>query len=265
MKQQLASIVIRAGMPLLLAAMLSGCSAAQRLSYLGSPPPMSKIEDPTTDKNYQPVSLPMPRPEPVSFQANSLWRPGSRQFFKDQRAAKVGDVLTVTVAISDKAKVNNSTTRQRDNSENFDIPKFLGAEALTSPTSNINRKRAPIDRIFPGIDVTNSVDLGSTSNSQGKGTLQRDETINLKVAAIVTQVLPNGNLVISGRQEVRVNYEMRELLVSGVVRPADITATNVINHTQIAEARISYGGRGVLTDVQQPRLGQQIFDVVFPF
>ncbi|MCW5750075.1 MAG: flagellar basal body L-ring protein FlgH [Alphaproteobacteria bacterium] len=245
--------------------LLAGCNAAERLANLGAPPPLSKIEDPTVDKNYRPVALPMPRPEPVSFQANSLWRPGSRQFFKDQRAAKVGDIITVTVSISDKAKFNNSTTRQRDNSENVDLPKLLGAEALTSATSNISRSRAPIDRLFPGIDVSNALDVGATSNSQGKGSLQREETINLKVAAIVTQVLPNGNLVISGRQEVRVNFEMRELQITGVVRPADITATNVINHTQIAEARISYGGRGILSDVQQPRYGQQIFDVIFPF
>lgn len=257
--------LLRYGLFAALALQATACTTLDRLSYIGSPPPLSKIEDPTGKRDYKPVALPMPTPEPASFQPNSLWRPGSRQFFKDQRAAKIGDILTVTVAIADKAKLSNSTTRQRDNSENADFPKLLGLEALSSPTSNILRNRAPIDKLFPGVDTTNAVDVGSTSNSQGKGTVQRDESINLKVAAIVTQILPNGNLVISGRQEVRINHEVRELLISGVVRPADITATNMINHSQIAEARISYGGRGVISDVQQPRYGQQIFDVIFPF
>ncbi len=237
----------------LLAAGLSACNAASRLAGIGSEPKLSAIEDPTERRNYQPVSLPMPRPEPVVRQANSLWRPGSRQFFKDQRAARIGDILTVNVKIADKAKVNNTTTRSRDNSEAAGIPNFLGYETTKIP------------KWFPGINLDSAVDLSSKSGSTGVGKVSRDETIDLKVAAVVTQVLPNGNLVIHGSQEVRVNFEVRQLQITGVVRPEDITATNAINHTQIAEARISYGGRGQLTDMQQPRYGQQIFDVIFPF
>ncbi len=247
------SIIFRLGTLALLAAGLSACNAASRLANIGSEPKLSAIEDPTEKRSYQPVSLPMPRPEPVIKQANSLWRPGSRQFFKDQRAARIGDILTVNVKIADKAKVNNTTTRTRDNSENAGIPNFLGYEGTKIP------------KWFPGIDPSNAVGLSSQSGSTGVGKVARDETIDLKVAAVVTQVLPNGNLVIHGSQEVRVNFEVRQLQITGVVRPEDITATNAISHTQIAEARIAYGGRGQLTDVQQPRYGQQIFDVIFPF
>jgi flagellar L-ring protein precursor FlgH len=202
--------------------------------------------------------MPMPRPEPLVRQANSLWRPGARQFFKDQRAARVGDILTVNVAVADQAQLADSTTRTRNNSEAATIPNLLGAETVIGGTSALGR-------IFHGIDPKNAANLSSQGSSAGTGNLQRQETINLKVAALVTQVLPNGNLVIYGRQEVRVNFEIRELDISGVVRPEDITSTNTISHTQIAEARISYGGRGQLTDVQQPRYGQQVFDVLFPF
>ena len=235
------------------AVLLSACNAATRLANIGAEPQLSRIENPVESRDYKPVTLPMPRPEPVVHQANSLWRPGSRQFFKDQRAARVGDILTVNVTVDDKAKVTNTTTRTRGNSESATLPNFLGAET------------GALNKAFNGINVAKPVDLGSNSSSTGVGSVDRDETINLKVAALVTQVLPNGNLVIRGKQEVRVNFEVRELEVSGVVRPEDITSTNTINHSQIAEARISYGGHGQLTDVQQPRYGQQIFDVIFPF
>jgi flagellar L-ring protein precursor FlgH len=240
---------------LVLGLLASGCSMADRLANIGETPKMSKIDDPTEKKDYKPVSLPMPKPEPLVRQANSLWRPGARQFFKDQRASKVGDILTVNVAVADTANVADTTTRSRNNAETAAIPNFLGAEAAGGA----------LGRVFHGIDPANAVNLNSTSNSTGGGTVARSETINLTIAALVTQVLPNGNLVIYGRQEVRVNFEVRELTISGVVRPEDITATNTINHTQIAEARISYGGHGQLTDVQQARYGQQVFDVLFPF
>lgn len=232
---------------------LGGCNAFTRMANIGAEPPMSKIDDPTLEKSYRPVTMPMPPAENVVRQANSLWRPGARQFFKDQRAARVGDIITINVSIKEKAELTNSTERARTNSENASLTKMLGYEGS-------------LKAILPeAIDPTNLIGADSDSGSKGSGAVQREEEINAKVAAIVTQVLPNGNLVVQGRQEVRVNYEMRELQVSGVIRPEDIAATNSINHTQIAEARISYGGRGVISDVQQPRYGQQLFDVVFPW
>jgi flagellar L-ring protein precursor FlgH len=195
----------------------------------------------------------MPRPEPLQRQANSLWRPGARAFFKDQRAARIGDILTVDITIEDEAKINNETSRSRQASEEADLTNFLGYEAS-------------LGKVLPeAVNPAALVGLGSAGSATGRGSVNRKEEIKLKVAAIVTQVLPNGNLVVRGSQEVRVNFEVRELTVTGVVRPEDISAVNVVNHTQMAEARISYGGRGQLTDVQQPRYGQQVLDVLLPF
>lgn len=235
------------------ALLLSGCNAFDRLSSVGSEPAMTAIENPVQKRGYQPVVLPMPRQQTAAHQANSLWRPGARAFFKDQRAARIGDILTVSINLEDEASIANKTSRTRSTAEDSDLTRFLGYEGS-------------LNRVLPqAIAPATAISLGSESKSTGNGTVDRSETIKLSVAAIITQTLPNGNLVISGSQEVRVNFEKRVLTVSGVVRPEDISATNQIRHTQIAEARITYGGEGQLSDVQQPRYGQQLFDVIFPF
>jgi flagellar L-ring protein precursor FlgH len=217
---------------------VSGCDMADRLANVGSEPELSVITNPGAGPNRHP---------------NSLWRPGSRAFFKDQRASQVGDILTVVIDIDDNATISNTTQRTRDNSEDASAGNFLGFESQ-------------LDRIFPdAIDPNSLIDLDSDSLSQGAGSVDRDEAINLRIAGLVTQVLPNGNYVIAGRQEVRVNFEVRELLVAGIIRPEDLTSQNTINYDQIAEARISYGGRGQITDVQQPRYGQQVYDIIWPF
>ena len=232
---------------------LCGCNAASRLSQVGTEPPLTTIQNPTALPNYQPVALPMPAPISQERQANSLWRQGSRAFFKDQRASQIGDILTVVIEIEDEAKLNNRTSRSRDASENAGLPALFGFEST-------------LEKLLPGdANMSNLVEAESGSSSAGAGAVNREEDINLRVAALITQVLPNGNLVLSGRQEVRVNYEVRELFVAGVIRPADITSTNTVPYDKIAEARISYGGRGQITDVQQPRYGQQIFDIISPF
>ena len=233
---------------------VSGCDMADRLANVGSEPELSVINNPGAGPNgIDPVSLPMPRPQEVERHPNSLWRPGSRAFFKDQRASQVGDILTVVIDIDDNATISNSTQRTRVAGEDASAGNFLGFESQ-------------LDRIFPdAIDPNSLVDLDSDSLSQGAGSVDRDEAINLRIAGLVTQVLPNGNYVIAGRQEVRVNFEVRELLVAGIIRPEDLTSQNTINYDQIAEARISYGGRGQITDVQQPRYGQQVYDIIWPF
>ena len=232
---------------------LSACNMFTRLAEVGEEPTLSTIESPAPLAGPQEVSLPMPAPVEVERQPNSLWRPGSRAFLKDQRASDVGDILTVIIEIADNAAINNRTTRSRTASEDSSASAFLGFES-------------ELDNVFPdAIDPDNLVDLDSTSNTQGSGGVNRDETINLRVAALITQTLPNGNLVVAGRQEVRVNYEKRELQVAGIIRPEDITSENTIDYDQIAEARIAYGGNGQISDVQQPRYGQQVFDIIWPF
>ena len=229
----------------------SGCSSIDRLSQIGEQPRLSAIDNPTTQPGYKPVSMPMPKPETVSYSPNSLWRNGSRSFFKDQRAHQIGDLLTVTVNITDQANFANETQRQRTATEDTGITAFWGSGLFGQRAQN-----ALTGRMFQA---------DSNSQTDGKGSIVRQETLQTNVAAIVTQVLPNGNLVVEGKQEIRVNTEIRELIVAGIVRPEDIQSDNTIDSTKIAQARISYGGRGQISDVQQPRYGQQVMDVLLPF
>ena len=231
---------------LLAATTLAGCGTAERLSRLGEAPTLTPITSPTQHKDYRPVSMPMPTPMILEPSANSLWRPGARAFFKDQRAKQVGDVMTVVVNIqNERAQLSAATTRSHASGENAEVSNFFG---LTPPAS-----------ANPAVGAT------ADSTFSGKGTVDRSENISIRLAAIVLQILPNGNLALAGRQEVRVNGDLRELQVAGVIRPEDIRSDNTISWDKIAEARISYGGRGTISDVQAPRYGQQIFDIVFPF
>jgi flagellar L-ring protein FlgH len=232
---------------------LSGCNTLQRLADVGAEPKMTNIQNPMHKQGYQPVSMPMPAPVTAHREPNSLWRPGSRAFFKDLRATRIGDLVTVVIQIDDKGELDNNSIRSRDNTEGADAPAILGYETSLS-------------KILPdAVDPGNLLELSSNSNSNGDSSIDREEQIDLELAAVVTQVLPNGNLVILGRQETRVNYEVRELQITGVIRPEDITSQNTISYEKIAEARLAYGGRGFMSDVQQPRYGQQIIDVLFPF
>ena len=232
---------------------LAACGAGDRLADVGRAPNLSAIEDPTAQPGYKPVRMPMPDVHPVSYASNSLWRQGSRAFFKDQRAARVGDIMTVRVRVTDRAQLDNQTQRSRKNGES------LGAENLVGFETQYG-KLLPDD-----VKAEALVNAESNSSSQGAGSVRRSEQLVTNVAAVVTQVLPNGNLVVEGKQEIRVNFEIRELIVAGVVRPEDIEADNTIDSTKIAQARIAYGGRGQITDVQQPRYGQQVMDIVLPF
>lgn len=233
--------------------MLGACSTLDRLSNVGQPPEFTEIKNEQLERDYKPVSLPMPTPELVTHTQNSLWPSNRRTFFQDQRAKDIGDILTVVIDIDDEADLTNATERSRSGSEDAGLDRFLGGETALAEVLSEN------------VLNTDLVDFDSNSTSNGEGTIAREEEITLRLAALVTQILPNGNFVIQGRQEVRVNFEKRVLEIMGVIRPEDITVENAIAYDKIAEARISYGGEGHLSEVQKPRYGQEVYDILFPF
>jgi flagellar L-ring protein FlgH len=230
---------------LLLGSALSGCSAVNRIENIGQAPKLAPVGNPADTQMVAAI----PTPPPITHAGNSLWQPGAKSFFHDPRATHVGDVITVNVTIADAAKLSNTTSRSRTNSDDANLTNFFGLEKAL-PSS---------------MDPGSLVKMGSDNSNVGAGSINRSESVNMTMAALVAQVLPNGNMVISGHQQVRVNNEMRDLAISGIVRSEDITADNTVDLTQIAEARVSYGGAGTVTDVQQPRYGSQLFDIIMPW
>ena len=214
-------------------------------------PELAPIGYPAALVPVQQQYLPAPESRPAS--ANSLWRVGARTFFGDQRARYVGDIVTVRIDIDDSAQTQNSTQRARTNDASGGVTNFFGLENS-------------LGQAFPGgFDPANMVGVQGQANASGSGSVNRSERVSLTIAAVVTDVLPNGNLIIQGRQEVRTNREVRELTVAGIVRPQDISSANSIDHTQIAEARISYGGRGDISRMQATPAAQSLVERFSPF
>ncbi len=199
------------------------------------------------------MAMPALTSEPQSRGANALWQADARNFFNDQRARRVGDILTVRIDISDRANVSNQSDRRRQSNTTVGVPNLLGLERTAQRAAG------------GAFDPATLIEAEGTSRSQGQGSIAREDRVTLTVAAVVSDILPNGNFVISGRQEVMVNAELRELTVAGVIRPEDVAADNTIRHAQIAEARIHYGGRGQITAVQRPGWGQRVVDAVSPW
>ena len=234
-------------------ALLAPLAACGSIKEAVGTPAMTPIVYPVPQAPVRPPMLESRDDGPRPAGANSLWRNGARSFFHDQRASKVGDILTVNIDIADSAKLSNATTANRKSSTSVGAGNLLG---LTTPLA----------RILPrGFDPTNAVGTNSDLESNGQGSVNRSEAVSLTIAAVVTSILPNGNLAIQGRQEVRINSELRELTIAGIVRPEDITSSNTIKHTQIAEARVSYGGKGQVTAVQKVPAGQAILNSFSPF
>lgn len=238
-----------------LGVLVSACNG--QLDSIGRAPPMTApgaqapvIEPPLPQR----VALAPPPPPPSRVeQTGSLWQSGPKSLFGDRRARNLGDILTVLIEIEDEAAISNSTTRSRSGSDNVTIGAAYGLTTLA-------------DTVLPGGNTLGpAVEAEGSQGSSGNGQISREEEITLRLAATVVDVLPNGHLVIRGSQEVRVNFELRDLQIAGIVRPEDISRRNVITYDKIADARIAYGGRGQISDLQQPRYGQQIVDLVSPF
>ncbi len=229
---------------------LSGCS---RLENVGRAPALTSPV--AGNEVFAMASAPLP----VALQdtdipeAASLWTAGRRSLLGDRRASQRGDIVTVVIEIDESAEISNSSNRARNGSEQLSLPSLFGIPQR-------------IDETLPeGATMADAVNTTSSSSSGGDGSIRRNEELTLRIAATVTDVLQNGVLRLEGSQEVRVNFEVRELLISGYVRPEDISRQNEITYDKIAAARISYGGRGQITDVQQPRYGQQVADILLPF
>ncbi|MBI1954538.1 MAG: flagellar basal body L-ring protein FlgH [Proteobacteria bacterium] len=232
---------------------LTACNLAERLSMVGEPPLLSQIQNPTMIEGYQPVTMPMPTPEPRVQKINSLWESGSKAFFKDQRANRVGDVLTVEIDVKDKQKIETNTDLNRESKENTIMSNMLGYEAK-------------MQKFFPKKMLLNPMlKWESKPEMKSKGHYDNEFELMFKIAAVVSQILPNGNLVIIGRQEVRYQNEVRDIVLQGIVRREDISSTNTVRGDKIAELRVGYGGRGDISDMQQFPWGQQVFNKIMPF
>lgn len=235
---------------LLVAGVLSGCA---RTDHIGKAPSFT----PTTNnqEHYAMMNPPLPVQTGVTRRSDnaSLWSRNRQSLLGDRRAVRRGDIMTVVIEVDEKAQINNETERSRSGSESMSVPQLAGLP------QRINA------HLPDGATTDPLVELGSSSSSTGDGSVKRSEKLTLRVAATIVDVLPNGVLAIEGSQELRVNYELRELLVSGFVRSEDISRQNEITFDKIASARVSYGGRGQISDVQQPRVGQQVLDAILPF
>ena len=235
---------------------LSACNAMDRLGRIGGTPDPSPISNPIAQKGYQPITTPQPEVNVADSisQPNSLWHAGSRAFFRDQRAAKVGDILTVKVNITDAADLQNETKITRTAGDTMGMPNVFGLEKTIA------------GKLLPsGFNPATALSTSTNMSHDGKGEVKRNEAITTNIAAMIIQKLPNGNLVINGSQDVLVDNEMRQMKVSGIIRPEDIASDNSIMHQQIADARITYGGKGESSDIQAPRYGQQLMDIISPF
>lgn len=227
--------------------------ACGRLDHIGREPELSSQTKSVERQAMIYAGLPMTTEDRSPYREASLWSGDHNSLFGDRRAYTRGDILTVLIEIDDEAEISNSTSRSRSSQENLGVPQLFGFPQ--------RRNKSLPD----GASLDTAVDIAADSQSEGKGSVRRNERLTLRIAATVVDVLPNGVLSIEGMQEVRVNFELRELLVSGFVRREDITRQNEITYDKIASARISYGGRGHISDVQQPRIGNQVLDAILPF
>lgn len=238
-------------MTISLVLLIANCSGLKELKTAVAGTNLSGIDN-IKDPEEAEVKTPLPAPITEQPNRNSLWQPGARSFFKDQRASRPGDILTVVVNVNDSANMNNSTKKERASQNKSAWSKLAGAET-------------GLNKYLPGVTPSSLFDTSSTPSHSGKGSINRAEQINLEVAAMVIQQLPNGNLVIKGEQEILINSELRKLHVSGIVSKSDIEPGNIVNSRRISQARIYYGGEGEINDVQQDKWGNKLLEAISPF
>ena len=232
---------------------LAATAGCERLENVGKAPAFTPVE--TSDEYYAMAGAPLPGQldRRIASDRASLWSGSRTSLLGDRRAVQRGDILTVVIQIDESAEMQNTSNRSRSSSDRMGITGLLGIP------QRINQG------LPTGATMADAINTDSDSSYQGDGDTRRKERLTLRVAATIIETLPNGVLRIQGSQEVRVNFEVRELIVTGFVRPQDISRQNEITYDKIAGARIAYGGRGQITDVQQPRYGQQVADIILPF
>lgn len=233
---------------------LSSCQLAERLSNVGEPSELSQIQDPTLVSDYKPVTMPMPMAKRQTTKINSLWQSGSRAFFKDQRAGQVGDVLTVKIDLEEKNEINKDFQAGRTTTDASNITNLFGYEEY-------------LGKIFPStVNKNKLTTVNSVSNINSVGNKKkREDTLKIELAATIIQILPNGNMVIEGRQDVRISGELKTVDVKGIIRREDITSDNSITYDKVAEARISSVGKGEMSDLARVPWGQETLDKILPF
>lgn len=206
------------------------------------------------------VSVDSPAPQvtapPVQEKPSegSLWRGDSTMasLFSDVKARRVGDIVTISIVESSQASQSAKTDTSRDSSTFAGVDAFLGYEKHLAD-------------LYPNFDMSNMLDATFTNDFEGSGKTVRSGTLTASITARIIEILPNGNFRIEGRREVEVNHETQYIVISGIVRPEDISPDNVVLSTYISDARIAYSGRGVVNDYQYPGWLTRILNRVWPF
>lgn len=241
---------------------LCGCNMAKKLSTIGEPPALTQIKNPKDLPGYEPVSMPMPEAQRYEQRTNSLWQTGSRAFFKDQRASKIGDIITVEINLDRKQSIQMNPSIEPESSLNSTVTSILGHQL---PIQKRIAKALPGKKESSVASMTDWADSNSSSSHKAKAAYDVQDKMKFKMAAVVIEILPNGNMVIQGREEIRLVNELREVEIKGIVRREDVTSNNTIASEKIANLRIGYGGRGDLTDAQSAPWGQQYLQKILPF
>lgn len=242
---------------LLISPFLAGC-AAEKLSRIGSSPQVSEIQNPVLQSNYMPISMPMSRPTSERKGMNSLWQTGSKSFFKDQRARKIGDLVTINIAIDNKESTSVTPSINRQTTMSSTAKNLLGLQTNLEhilPTGAKSSKGANNEYI----------NTSSKPQHSGSGKYDVEDKINFQVSATVIQVLPNGNMVIVGKAEIKLLNEIREIGVKGIVRASDVKSDNSVDGKKVAELRILYTGRGDISDAVEQPWGNKVLDRIMPF